>query len=608
MNRGLLDLILLSVRGRLLRRARLLRQPRYLIAFLAGLAYFALVLFPRIFARSSPSGLPSFPIAGEYEGALHLGLGLLLAAVVTGAWLLVSARPALRLSETEIDFLLPAPVPRRDIILYSLLRQQTGIMTSVLVIYLVRGGGRVGGVTFAGAFGLWALLTLADLHLKGISLWKARIKELPPQAGWLRRAAAFGLATAWWLPVLAALRAAWQAANLSTFPEDPGAFALALARPIESGLAGKLLTPFTLLTRPMSGATGAVLPSSLGIALLLATVALHTVWVVRSRASFEEATLDRARRERARKGASRLERASRGLLKSRLREPFRLAPGGRPEAAILWKNLMVRGRTPLGRLALFLAVALVVATAMDVLFGQVVSAVLSLAGIAMLGGVPLLAGVILRNDLRIDLLHVEVLRTWPLAGRRLVLAEILAPAVNIFFTLLTGCVLLTSAVIGETWGHRKDLLQELPPWVLGGAPPLLALPVLLGSALVAGMSVAFLSLALQNLAVLVLPSWIGLGGISSRRGTAVLGQRMLMMIGYLLAMTVAALPTLLVLAAAVALHIFLGAPLHLWELPLFALITAALLGSKVLLLARVGGMVWDRLDPSQEILGLTEND
>src|SRR6185369_16637505 len=493
-------------------------------------------------------------------------------------------------------------------ILYSLLRQQPGIITSVLVIYLVRGG-RSGGGTLAGAFGLWALLTLADLHLKGISLWKARLKELPPRAAWLRRAAAVTLAAAWWVPVLIGLSAAWQAARPSTFQADPGAFALALVRSVEGGLAGKLLAPLAWLTRPMAGTPGVMVPSSLGFALLLVVVALHTVWVVHSRASFEEATLERARRESARKGLSRQVLRARGRASAGLhREPFRLSPAGRPEVAILWKNLMLRGRTPLSRVAAFLAVALVAATAADAALGQAVSAVLTVAGIALMAGIPLLAGMNLRNDLRNDLLHVEVLRTWPLAGRRLVLAEILAPAVNVFFTLLMGCVLLTSAVVGDAWGRGADRVQVLPRAIFGGLPPVLALPVVLGSALVTGMAVALLSIALQNLAVLVLPSWIGLGGHSSRRGTAVLGQRMLVMIGYLLAMTVATLPTLLVLAAAVALHIFLGAPLHLWELPLFTLVAAALLGSKVLLIARVGGMVWDRLDPSQEILGLAEND
>jgi len=187
-NRALVDLVLLSVRGRLLRRVRLLRQPRYLAATIAGLCYFVLVLGPRLFPggrRHLPRGFPS----GDFDAVLHLCFGLALALAMTSLWLLVSAKPSLRLSETEIDFLLPAPLPRRDIILYSLLRQQPGLLASALVVFFLRGS-RVGGWNLLGFVSLWALLTLADLHLKGVSLWKARLNEIPPAAAGLRRTVA----------------------------------------------------------------------------------------------------------------------------------------------------------------------------------------------------------------------------------------------------------------------------------------------------------------------------------------------------------------------------------------------------------------------------------
>jgi hypothetical protein len=611
LNRGLVDLVVLSVRGRLVRRARLLRQPRYLAASLVGAGYLALVLVPRLFRRGPGHGPPRSLVPEEYAGALHLGLGLALAAAVTCAWLLVSSRPALRLNETEIDLLLPAPLPRRQIILYSLLRQQAGLLTSTLVIFFVRGANRWGGGVsgIVGLFGLWAVLTLADLHLKGISLWKARLKELPALAAGLRRGTAAALAAAWWIAVLAALnvswKVAWKAAGPASLRTDPGAFALALARAVEGGRDGTLLAPFAWMATPLSGT---VLPSAAGLLCLLAAVALHAVWVVRSRASFEEATLERARRESARKGISRGERrAQHRATGARHREPFRLAPAGPPETAILWKNLMLRGRTPLSRLTLILAGTTVAATAAVALFGQAASAALTVTGLFLLCGIPPLAGMILRNDLRTDLLYVDVLRTWPIPSRRLVLAELLAPAANVLLILLLGCGLLTAAVIGDTLAPGTERIQVLPPEAFAGAPPLLALPVLLGSALVVGMAVALLSLSLQNLAVLLLPSWVGLGGISSRRGTVVLGQRLLVGIGYLLAMTIAALPTLLALGAVAALHVFLQAPFHLWEVPLLAATAALLLGAEVALLARFAGVVWDRMDPSAEILTLAED-
>lgn len=611
MNRGLVDLVTLSVRGRLVRRARLLRQPRYLMASLAGIAYFVLVLGPRVFGgvggfggfRGGRGGHHAAPVLalGQYDSAIHLGLGLALAAAVTFIWLLVSPQPALRLSETEIELLLPAPLPRRQIILYSLLRQQPGLLTSTLVIFIVRGARWSGGGTLLGIVGLWAFLTLADLHLKGVSLWKARQHELPAASAGLRRAAAVALGTAWWIVLLAALRAAWTAAGAgpASFAADPGATVLALARAVAGGPGWWLLAPFAWLTMPLSGA---LLPPAAGLLLLLVVVALHAVWVVSSRASFEEATLERARRESARKGISRQELRAR---RARHREPFRLAPAGRPETAILWKNLMLRGRTPLSWLAALLAGVTAAATAVAAVFGEAAAAVLTVAGISLLCGIPLIAGVMLRNDLRHDLLYTDVLRTWPIAGRRLVLAEILAPAANVLVMLLLGCALIAAAVAGDVLGGGLERVQVIPRAVFAGAPPLLALPVVLGSALLAGMSLALVSLAVQNLAVLMLPSWIGLG-LSSRRGTAILGQRILVALGHFLAMTLAVLPTLLVLGAVVALHFLLKAPLHLWEVPLLAAIAALLLGLNVALLLRFAGKVWDRLDPSTEILAAAE--
>jgi hypothetical protein len=578
---------------------RLLRQPRYLAASLAGAVYFAWVLSHSLFRRFYGFGGgrgagPSSAEIGQYDAAIHLGLGFALAAAMTVAWLLVSSKPALRLNETEIDFLLPAPLPRRQIILYSLLGQQPGLLTSTLVIFLVRGGSRAGGRTLLGLLALWAFLTLVDLHLKGISLWKARLREIPAGAAVLRRGLAIALAALWWIALLAALSAAWGAVSRQA---DPQALAAALARAVDGGSAGKLLAPFVWITTPVSGA---VLPPLAGLLLLLAAVALHVVWVVSSRASFEEATLERARRAGARKGVSRQELRAR---RSRQNEPFRLAPAGPPEAAILWKNLMLRGRTPLSRLVKLLAGTVVAAAAATALFGEVAAAIVTVTGLGLLCGIPLIAGLILRNDLRTDLLFLDVLRTWPIPARRLVLAELLAPATNAFLALLLGCGLVAAAAVGGGLGR----VRLLPAAVFGGFPPLLALPVLLACALVTGMAVALLSLAVQNLAVLLLPSWVGLG-LSTRRGTAILGQRILVGVGHLLAMTVAALPTLVVVAAVVALHVVFKAPFHLWELPMLTGVAALLLGLKVALLVRLAGTVWERMDPSQEMLTAAENE
>jgi hypothetical protein len=601
-NRALVDLVLLSVRGRLLRRVRLLRQPRYLAATIAGLCYFFLVLGPRLFPGGRRPMAPGPFSGGDYDAALHLGIGLALALAVTGTWLLVSAKPSLRLSETEIDFLLPAPLPRRDIILYSLLRQQPGLLTSTLVVFFLRGS-RAGGRDLLGFVSLWALLTLADLHLKGVSLWKARLHEIPLAAAGLRRAVAVTLGALWWVALLGALSVAWRTAASGpvSVQADPGRFAMALAEAVRHGIAGVLLAPFAWLGTPLSGA---VLPRAAGLVLLAAVVAAHVQWVVRSRASFEEATLERARRESARKGISKQELRARS---ARHLEPFHLAPSGPPEVAIPWKNLMLRGRAPLTRTAAILGGTIALAALAAAIFGEVACAILTVGGLALLCGIPLMAGLLLRNDLRTDLLHADVLRTWPLKGERLVLAEILAPAVNVLLLLLVGCGLLLASLLGGALSGGTEHIIVLPQAVFAGAPPLLAVPVLLASALVAGMAVALLSLAVQNLAVLVLPSWVGLG-LTVRRGTAIVGQRLLLSLGHLLAMILAALPVLVLVGAVVLAHMFRHRPFHLWEVPVLAMATGGILVVETLVLLHFGGRLWDRLDPSQEIFAAAEGE
>lgn len=597
MNRALLELVALSVRGRLVRWFRLLRQPKYLLAFLATVGYFLWAFGFRFLGgtfRRSPIGA----VPEDLGAAFRLGIGLVFAVVVTGVWIFTSSRPALKLSESEIHLLLPAPLTRREIVLFGVLKEQPGILIGAAFFTFFRSAGSPGS-RLLGFFTTWALLALIDLHIKAVSLWKARVRELPPAGARVRRTLAVVLATAWWAAVLWAVVQAW----LSAFPtglasfNNPGVMARDLSRALYAGALDELLAPFLWLSAPLTG--GSLLLRLAGFLLLLLVIAAHVEWAVRSRFQFEEATLERARRDLARKDRGR--RRALASARSRTREPFILAPTGPPETAILWKNLMLRGRTPLKAVVGLAIGGTLILTVAGAAFGGAATGIVGTAGIALLCAMPLLAGLMLRNDLRVDLLHLDVLRTWPISGRRLVVAEMLAPAAGILVMQLFGCCLLVAAVLGDSFSGRGEI-RILPDRLVASMPPGVALFLVVVSAIILGMALALLSIAIQNLAALMLPGWVGLG-MERRRGTSMIGQNILLGIGHLLALTLATLPALLALGAVLALlHLVLDLKFMLWELPLLAVVTALPLLLVTGVVVHIAGKAWDRLDPSQEIL------
>jgi ABC-2 type transport system permease protein len=620
-NRALLLLLGLDLRGRFIRRLRLLRQPRYLIASLAGAAYFVSVLLPRLgdwrgsgghFGAGGPGGVAAHaPGAGTgalaasgMAAILPFAAGLVLALGTTLVWLFSSSKPALRLGEAELHLLLPAPLPRRTILAYALLKQQVGILAGALLVVVIRGAGP-SGQRLARLFGTWALLTLFDLHVKGVSLWKARLGELPPAKARREVAAAVALGALFWASIgwslvrlVIGAGGSWSEATIEQ-----------IARSAVAGLPGALLAPFLWLSHPLVGyfaPRAGDRAYGWSVLFVLLVLAAHYEWVLRSRGRFEEAALaaaQRKARQRARRFGFRPPAA-----RARQRQPFALPPAGRPETAIYWKNLMLRGRTPLRRTALRLAVICVAVGTVNAALGapQAMASILAGIGLAAMLCIPPFAGLWLRNDLRADLRQLETLRSWPLDGSRLVAAELLAPATSALFLIGTGYGLLVAGV--------------LPVWLLSGQaatpPPHMPLQPLLGNAggpgvevalvvgaslLPLGLAIALLSIAIQNLATLILPGWMILG-YEPRRGSVFTGLRMLVFLGHVVAMALGLLPPLLLLAAALLLQRLLGFDFRLSEAPPAALLAAAPLLLEVWLLARLGGARWHRLDPSREVL------
>ena len=115
-------------------------------------------------------------------------------------------------------------------------------------------------------------------------------------------------------------------------------------------------------------------------------------------------------------------------------------------------------------------------------------------------------------------------------------------------------------------------------------------------------TVATLSATLQNLVALVWPSWVQLG--RRRAGSAAhIGQGLITSLGLMVAMTIGLLPGVIVSGTWLLVQIqVLDVALGAWQLPLLGLLTAAPLAAIIAVLIRFGGLLWDRVDPSAELL------
>jgi len=192
----------------------------------------------------------------------------------------------------------------------------------------------------------------------------------------------------------------------------------------------------------------------------------------------------------------------------------------------------------------------------------------------------LIGPLILRNDLRDDLLHIDTLKSYPIRGWPLVLGEVLAPAAIL---AVAQWVLLLIAGFALPGVVRADSLYKR--FVFG-----LAAAILLPCITLIGVMV-------QNAAALIMPGWVQLGK-EQQRGIEAMGQRLIFTAATLLAVLLAAVPAVLLFSMAFFLSY--------WLIGLAAVPVAAILAAAGLLAEAGLGLVWmgqlyDRFDASREL-------
>ncbi len=515
-----------STRNRLITRFTRLKQPKYLIGAIVGGLYFYWYFYRTLFLGSSHS--MGFTVSSGRMAVVESLAAAVLFVIVALAWLIPHERAALAFTEAEVAFLFPAPVSRRTLIHFKLIRSQLRILFSALFFTLL--SRRFGGNAWIHAAGWWIILSTLNLHFIGSSFARTLLLD-HGISNRLRRVLVFVIVTlmvggVWYW----AKKTLPTAENLN--PTDFNSTVDYLQTVLTSGPALYLLYPFRLIVRPFFAPDASVFFIVLIPALLL--FVLHYLWVILSDVAFEEASVEASQKLATRVAAIRSGNwaAARKNQKAR-RAWFKLTPVGPAFIALIWKNLIGVGRVFSMRFWIIVAVfVFVLGFAFHSGGGENLAAMAAIMITIFLGYTLLLGPQFLRLDFRYDLPMADILKTFPLPGWQIALGEILAPVAVLagFQWLLLVPVCL--AIFYLPPGSNQSLY-----WVIA-LSAVFVLPVL-----------DCLLLLIPNAAVLLFPSWIQ-AGKDGPRGVEATGQRLIFAIGQFLALAVALVPAVLVFAVA----------------------------------------------------------
>lgn len=568
MTRTFAFLILTSFRNRLVSMAKRVKKPRYAIGMLLGVAYvYFFFIFPM--SRDVSGGR-----AGIFQSdTVETIAPVLLVMFMATTWFGGATLHALSFSQAEVSMLFPAPVSRRGLILYKLGSAQLPIILNALILAFVFGRGPAGIPRWLAVAGLWVTFSTMHLHRLGAALTHASTVE-HGRAGFKRNWFAHVMT----LVIIGSLMAVFITAQI----EGKGkattglSFIQGIVEPLQQPWAQVVLYPFSIIVAPAFAKSVGEWALAMAPALLM--MVLHIFWVLRSQAAFEEAAVEAsAQRQQVidawrQRGTVAKPRKVKGEGRT-----LGLQPVGNPAIAIIWKNTLCFFRTvrPMQMIASMMMPAIVGAY---IGFKNNAGSA-AIAGIAaMFAFVLLLAGgATIRNDLRADMLNLSQLKSLPLRGREIVLAEVVSSALPL---ALMQVVLLDIAVLSLQLG-RQAMDTAVANSIVISLPFGIAALNLVGSTLRNGSAVLF-------------PSWIRLGA-EGAGGFEIIGQQMLSMLAMLLSFIV-----LMIVPAAVTLFIVM----YVQPPAVVAIVFSVLVGAAALAAECYGLIAWlgrafERTEPSQ---------
>lgn len=487
--------------NRLRRQLARARSPRYIAAVVMGVLY----IYWALFRNAQLGGGPLASIV-RTDIAVPIASAVLLISAARW-WIFGGERSALAFTPAEVQFLFPAPVSRRQLVHAKLVRMQLAILLNTVIFSVLLRGGGGSAEGWQRGVALWMLFSNLALHRLGATIvhantmeneGKARRRLLAPIVvfGAVLAAVTYGVISRW--------SALQTASNIGL-----KSLLLAVTDALRQPIPAAALFPVRAVLEPVFMPTTSLWLNAIpwAVALLL----LQYLWVVRLDRAFEEAALEATqhRAERLHRFRSSQMGNSRSR-KGKLAKVPALALTGRPEIAIVWKNVVaaVRGgawRTQLitftiGLAALAAATRTASSRAGDLFLG------LTFGWGAML----LFIGPLwMRFDLRLDLPRLPMLKTMPLPGWRIVAAEI--AAVTVLHSITVWSLMTVPLVM---FLQDPDLLLQ------SGA----TIPIVVS--IVVGVPVLnALMFTIQNGTALLFPAWVRLG--TEARGFETMGQNLL---------------------------------------------------------------------------------
>jgi hypothetical protein len=561
-----------SAHNRVARQVRHLRSPRYVAALLLGLAYLWFVVIAQ---RPTPAAAElADPRWLELVGALGL-----LAAVAWG-WIFGVERRVLAFSPAEVTFLFSGPVSRRGLIQFKLLRSQLLILFNALLWTLILSRERFGVSPWLRVISIWVLLTTLSFHRLGASFVRTSLAE-HGRLGLRHRVVSLVVLGV----VLIALT--WSIGEALPRLADadartPLGFLSALGEAAAQPLPTALTFPFRVMIRPLTAQSITAWLHALWPALVL--LLLHYVWVVRSDTAFEEAaaavSLQRAQALSERRAGRSAQQAG-----GKVASPwFRLSPRGWPAGAILWKNLVAVTRTQRWRnVALALGAGAVIVTALSFEPEGTLAGIAGWFAVTWAGAMTVIGPQWVRNDLRGDLLKLDMLRSYPLRGWSVVIAEVSASALVLTVIQLSLLVIGYLAFLGN---QSMETALEERTWLLFAAFAFLP-------------GINLLGMIIQNGAALLYPAWVRLGS-GRPAGVEALGQNMLMMVVFVAMLAVTLLLPVTIGGGA---FLLLQHAIHRWAALPATVLVLGIMAFEAALLVEWLGRLFERTDPAAAGIG-----